>query len=308
VRRVLLAVLLVGAAVPWASARDALQVLDECLGKPDTSVEVTERCPELSSALTQSSFAAWLPRDWNRPDNQLSAQGLSELRVLLTRLAEARPARATSPAVQHVAGVLAALTRQEQAQVSWWTRFKEWLRRMMSGPSQSGENWLERWLNGVSLSRGARDVVTWGCMAVVVALALAVVVNELRVARLVGRRRVAGVAGAGGAEARADLTLAQIETAMPREQPALLLVLIAARLAARELLPPARTLTGRELARRARLADPSGRAHLAQLVAVCELIRFADEDVDEGVRVSALEAGRALLRAIDDLPTVAVPA
>jgi Domain of unknown function (DUF4129) len=311
VRRVLLAVLLAGLAVPCAAARDPLQVIDDCMARLDTSLDVgyahiAQRCPELAAALTQSPLAAWLPRDWNRPDNQLSAQGLSELRVLLVRAGELRPARGILPATQHVAGILAAISLPQPSQLSWWTRFKQWLRRIMSAPSQADESWFTRWWQSIKLSGNSRDLITGICLAVLVVLAVGVIVNELRVAGLLGRRSAAGTAVPRGPAARGQVTLGQIETVAPRERPALLLELIAAQLAVRGLLPPARTLTARELVRRARLPDSAGRANLVQLVAVCERIRFAAEDVEEEIRENALRAGRLLLSAIDTLPVSAV--
>jgi|HubBroStandDraft_6_1064221.scaffolds.fasta_scaffold71452_2 hypothetical protein len=299
---------------PCASARDALQVIDECIARLDTSVDVgyaliAQRCPQLTPALVQSPYAAWLPRDWNRPDSQqLSAQGLSELRILLGRAGEVRPAPGALAATQHVAGILAAISRPESSQLSWWTRFRQWLRRIMSGQADSGASWFARWWQSIDLSGESRDLITWTCLAVLVAVALGVVVNELRVAVLLGLRPAARTAATGGAPARAQVTLGQIETVAPREQPALLLELIAAHLGARGLLPPARTLTARELVRRARLPAQAARSDLMQLVGVCERIRFADEDVEEGIRENALRGGRVLLMAIDTLPVSAVRA
>jgi hypothetical protein len=307
VHRVLLAVLLTAVAAPCVSARDALQAIDDCVARLDTSVDIgytqiAQRCPELTPALKQSPFAAWLPRHWDQAGNQqLSAQGLSELRILLARASEVHPARDAVPATQHLAGILAAITRPAESQASWWTRFKEWLHRVMSGQSQDDEGWLVRWWRGLALSDTSTNLITWSCLAVLVALALGVGVNELRLAGVLGRRP-ARAASTGGSSGSTHGPAGPIGTVAPREQPAQLLELIAAHLFARGLLPPARGLTARELVRRARLPDQAGRANLTQLVAVCERIRFADEDVEEGIRERALREGRALLMAIDALP------
>jgi hypothetical protein len=313
VSRLLLAVLLIAVAARGVAAQDPLPVIDECIAKLDASVDVgyariAERCPQLTAALSQAPYASWLPADWKRPDNQLSAQGLSELRVLLARAADAHPLRAAAPDTRHVAAVLQVLALQEQAHVSWWSRFKEWLRQIMSLPSQPNESWLARWLRGFSLSRNAMDIIIWGCLALAVLLALGVIVNELRVAGRLGARTRRSRLNVAAAPGGSDLTLAQVEAAAPREQPGLMLELIAAHLAARDLLPPARTLTARELTRRARLPERGGRTHLAELVAVCERIRFADQEVEEDTRLGALQGARRLLETIDALPAVAVPA
>ena len=313
-RRGLLALLLVAAAAPCAQGREALAAIDECMAKLDTTLDVgytniAKRCPELTRTLMQSPWAPWLPAEWRREDNQLSVGALSELRTLLTRAAQADAPRRTPPRTQRVAGGLAALVRHEPVPESWWTRFKLWLRRILTPQPQEDQGWVRRLLAGVKPSRNSLEWIGWGSLALVVALALAVVINELRIARLLGPRgRHAPGVRAGEAQNPADMRLEDIERAAPGEQPALLLAFITLQLIAQERLPPARALTTRELARRARLPDQSGHAYLAQLLAVCERIRFSDTEVDAQSRASALRSGRALLAILAALPPVAAPA
>jgi Domain of unknown function (DUF4129) len=314
VRRGLLALLLVAAVAPCAQGREALAAIDECIAKLDTALDVgyspiAEHCPELTPALTQSPWAPWLPADWQREDNQLSASSLSELRTLLSRAAQADAPRRTPPRTQRVAGVLAALVRHEPVPESWWTRFKLWLRRILTPQPQEDQGWVRRLLAGVTLSRNSLEWIGWGSLVLVVALALGVVINELRMAGLLGpRARHAPGVRAGEANDPADLRLEDIERAAPAQQPALLLAFITLQLIAQERLPPARALTARELARRARLPDQSGHASLAQLLTVCERIRFSGTEVDAESRASALRSGRALLTILAALPPVAAPA
>ena len=87
--RWLLALLLAAAGLPGAQARDALGAIDACLRQLDRNLDVgyqhiAARCPDLAPSLAQSEWAAWLPRDWNRQESLLSADGLTELRTLLT--------------------------------------------------------------------------------------------------------------------------------------------------------------------------------------------------------------------------------
>jgi len=68
VARVLLALLLAAALLPCAPARDALQAIDDCVPRLDSELDVgyarvAARCPELTPALGESSFAAWRPAD-----------------------------------------------------------------------------------------------------------------------------------------------------------------------------------------------------------------------------------------------------
>jgi hypothetical protein len=308
-----LALLLVAAA-PCAQGHEALAVIDECIAKLDTAMDVgydsiAKRCPELTPALTQSPWAAWLPADWKRPDNQLSASGLSELRTLLSRAAQADTARRAPPRAQRVAVVLAALTRDEPVPEGWWARFKDWLHGILTVQPQADRGWLRGWLAGITLSSNSLELIGWGSLALVVALALGVVINELRIARLLAPHgpRVPGVRSSG-ANDLAGMTLDDIERAAPAEQPGLLLAIITLRLIAQERLPPARALTARELARGARLPDQSGHACLAELLTVCERIRFSGTQVDAESRANALRSGRTLLAILAALPPVAAPA
>lgn len=304
--RTLLALLLMAAAAAGAQPRDALQALDDCLGRLDTELDVdyahiAARCPDLTPALTASRWAPWLPADWRRPDNQLSAAGLTELRTLLARAAQPATARPSPPRTERVAAVLAAVTRNNEARDSWWMQFKDWLRRILAPRGPGDQGWLARWLARIRLSAAASELIVWAALALVVALAAGIVINELRVAvrgRAPGTRALAGE----GRRGVPLLTLEQIDRAAPGRQPALLLELIAQRLADQGRLPPARALTARELGRRARLPDEVGRGRLAELVTVCERLRFSAEEVGVQSLAAALRSGRQLLVMLDAAP------
>jgi hypothetical protein len=311
VARALLALLLAAAAVPCVQARDALSAIDECVARLDSELDVgyariAARCPDLTAALRDSPFAPWLPADWERPDNQLSATGLSELRAQLAH--ESRPELPvrSAPRIERVAPALAAVKPSEGGGASWWQRFKDWLRSVLTARPQPNEGWLGRWLAGVKLSTGTTQLIAWGSLAVLVALAAGIVLNELRIAGVLrgldGQRRQRAVEAA---RASAALALEEIERAAPEQQPGLLLELIASRLAAQDRLPPVRALTARELGQQARLPQESGRARLVELVAVCERVRFSGERVSAASLAAALRGGRLLLAGLDTEPLVA---
>jgi hypothetical protein len=299
VRRWLVALVISILALPCAQAREAAQAIDECLAQLDPGADigyarVVVRCPDLPGALAQSPAAAWLPADWNRPDNQLSAAGLAELRGLLTQpqVRAQRPA----PRVEAVAALLATLVQSERSNSSWWDRSRQWLRRMLAARPAQDENWLARLLVK-AFSSSAAEAITWMALALVVALALGIIVNELRLAGIIGgaadshRRRAERVsAGPAG--------LDQIARATPAEQPRMLLEFIARRLAEQQRLPPARALTTRELTQRARLPEGE-RASLAELAAVCERVRFSGREVPGASLADAVAHGKSLLAALD---------
>ena len=309
--RALLALLLAAALVPCAQARAALEAIDDCLARLDTELDVgyariAARCPDLTAALGASSFAPWLPADWKRPDNQLSAAGLSELRAQLVRESGGGDNRRPAPRSERVASVLASVTHGDAASIGWWQRFKDWLRRILTTRAPTDSGWLRRWLAGIELSRSATRLITWASFAIVVALAAGIVINELRIAGVLrGRRARSQARSADVSRGGSAAALEEIERAAPEQQPALLLELITARLAALRRLPPARALTARELERQARLPEESGRARLAELVTVCERVRFSGAAVSSASLTAAVRGGRALLAALATAPLAA---
>ena len=278
-RRWLAGILFLLAGSSGAHAHELLDRLDACVARLDRELDVgyeriAARCPELPGTLTHSAWAPWLPADWNQPGNQLSAEGLGELHTLLSRsLAPSAPARAPRP--QTAAAVVARISPAADSGKGWWARFTAWLRKITTrGEADSG---LGAWLSRLDFSHGAFTVVAWLALALVMAVALAILVNELRIAGVFRARRPAGSRGALAPDGAgvADERLHQLERREPREQPALLLQLIAERLTEQGRLPPARALTARELLHGARLADDSERAALAELAVASEQLRFS---------------------------------
>jgi hypothetical protein len=78
--------------------------------------------------------------------------------------------------------------------------------------------------------------------------------------------------------------------------------LIALRLAAQQRLAPTRALTARELERQARLPGGPARAWLAELVGVCERVRFSAGGVAGTSLAGALQSGRRLLLLLESAP------
>ena len=287
------------AAATGAQAHELLDRLDSCIGHLDQELDVgyeriAARCPQLAANLAHSAWSPWLPADWNQPRNQLSAQGLTELRTLLARsLKPDAPARA--PSTQKVAAVLQRISAAEDAHPGWWAQFKAWLRRITSG-REGGSNWLSGWLGALDLSQRAARLIAWLALSLVVAVAVAILINELRIAGLLKVRAPAADGGRPQAgDAPAGWRLDDLEGREPREQPGLLLQLIAERLTAQGRLPAARALTNRELLRAARLADQSERDSLAELAAAAEQLRYSTRDFAAASLASAISAGRRML-------------
>jgi hypothetical protein len=295
--------LLAAAGAAHALVPDALSAVDACIARLDPSTDIgyariASRCPDLTASLSASPWAPLLPPDWSRSGNLLSAGGLAELRTLLSRAQPAAPARALP--LDRLNAVLAGLKPVYQPPRSWWARFKEWLHRVLEPqPGDTRSSWLRRLFDELQLSRHATDLAAWAALAVLVALAVAILLNELRVAGLLK----GGAARRHAVKDRAlpgePVCLAQVQAAALCEQPRLLLQLIIARLRERNWLPPARSLTVHELARAARLPHAVDYQHLQALAGTCEQARFARVAIAPAAVLAALESGRELLADIE---------
>lgn len=304
-RRVLLALVLVLAATPAAVARDALAVIDSCLKQLDPSLDVgyekiAARCPDLAPALKASPWQAWLPRDWDKSGNELSDQGLTELRTLIVRETRRRVGM-LAPRVERVSSVLAALEAGQPEPAGWWARFKAWVRGIVAARAAAGpDSWLARLLGATRLSERVARLLMVAVCAVLMAVAAAIVINELSLAGWLRRsgQTGAGQAAGAGAQPPAACDLGQVAAAAEELRPRLLLELIARRLYEQGRLPPARALTVQELLRAARLADDADRERLRVLAAASERLRFSNSGPGRDALGAALAAGRELLAAL----------
>jgi hypothetical protein len=307
--RLLLALVLVLAATSAAAMPDALGAIDGCLKQLDPSLDVgydkiTARCPELAPALRASPWAGWLPRNWDKAGNALSDQGLTELRTLIERESQ-RHAAMRAPRIAGVSAVLAALTAGQTRPTTWWERFKAWLHGIFEARAAADtDSWLARLLGTTQVpERVVRLIIVAVCVVLVV-LAGAVVMNELRLAGWLHRpdRPGAGRAVDAGAEPADGSGLGQIEAAAEEARPRLLLELIARRLHEQGRLPPARALTVQELLRSARLTGGADRERLRVLAAASERLRFSNSMPGPEALGAALAGGRELLVSLRAAP------
>ncbi|HEX4648023.1 MAG TPA: DUF4129 domain-containing protein [Steroidobacteraceae bacterium] len=305
-RRWFVALVLAAAGLQAGEAREALESLDSCLARLGNesggdAPAILERCPDLAPALSQSQWSPWLPHDWSRnsADNRLSATGLGELRTLLARTA-ALPASPHTAQVGEVTRVLARVMVADAQPGGWWSRLKHWLREVLTPrPQVQDDTWRRRLFGDLQVSQAVLRIIAWSALAGVVALALAVLMNELRVAGVLrtqqgGPGRARTVPSGPAAPAFPDL-----ERAPASEQPRLLLELITRRLDERQLLPPSRALTLQELTRAALLPGEADRARLRELATTCERMRFSEEPPAAGTIAAALRQGRELLMELD---------
>ncbi|MBS0364967.1 MAG: DUF4129 domain-containing protein [Proteobacteria bacterium] len=288
-----------------ASLRSARQAVDACLRQLDPAVDtdyarINARCPGLAPTLIDAPFAPWLPSDWNESDGNLSAAGLKQLDSLLVREGARTPLR-EAPPVERVRAALAALHSHARPQ-GWWERLWRWLRGLATDGEQPALPWWQRWFSGASISQRALHLTVWGVVASLIILAVSVLVNELRVAGVLRRRRPRRAAHT--AEGAAPRDAPDPDTALPEQRPALLLEQVAQRLVEQERLPPARAFTARQLVRRARLAQAADRERLERLAQVSEQLRFSDRPVPAQRIAEAIGQGRELLASLYSPATV----
>jgi hypothetical protein len=307
-RRLLAALLMLAApiAVLAAASPDPLAEIDACIARLDPQVDIgyariVARCPDLTPALEQSGWAAWLPRGWKEARNDLSAGSLSELRVTVQReLAPRAPSRMLE--VQRLKVVLDELGATGQQHSGVWARFKQWLRSLFQRrDDETDTGGFDRLLDRLGISDTILETITYVLLGGVVALAGLILFNELRAAGAFGGRRTRG-AGGDDEELSIDRprpTLRDIEQAALAERPRLLLELIAGKLTDLKLLPPAGAFTAREIVRTAQLREERDRSRLSELALTAERARYAAGSLEPAVVETAVEQGRALLTTLD---------
>jgi hypothetical protein len=294
------------------SIKTARIALDACVRRlnPETDIgyeRVTARCPDLVRRLDESGLAAWLPRDWRRPGNDLSPGGLRELDNLLALQDRNSSPPTHQPNVRHLPAVLAGFAGGGAAERNgWWARTKAWLRDVFERREEEDDNWFSRVVGHSGLSQAVIELVSYVALALVVVLAGVIVVNELQVEGMPGRlwrryvaRRRTAVSVVGAEREGANVsTWEEVQKAAPAQRPRMLLELVATRLTEEGRLPQSRALTARELAHLARLPDEADRGRLLDLARMAERMRFSNDQVPDTAVGAVLEGGRLLLERI----------
>jgi hypothetical protein len=282
----------------------ALEAIDGCVARLDAEVDVgfsriAARCPDLAPALEGGGFDRWLPRDWSEPRNELSVGGLEELRELLARELAQRP-RIRTPSIERLRAELGRLTAPVPRRAGIWSGFASWLRRVggrrADSPLYRG---LAHMLRRIELAPATVRIAAGAAFAGIIALALLIIVNELRAAGVLR----AFSRGASGLKRRPGaLGLADSARAGPVEltgEPHLLLGAILERLSRARGLTGLRSLTVRELLGAVRLEDAESARELERLALTAERVRYAGEPVSSRELVAAVEGARSLLSKLE---------
>jgi hypothetical protein len=301
----LLAQVTAAAPAPADSPASLSQFLDACRSRLDRELDVgyeriAARCPDLAPHVENSAVGAWLPRGWQDAGSGLSAGSLEELRTLIARELDSR-AQSRAPSVPRLHEVLTRLGDAAQSRSGVWSRLREWLRQVTRREDDPRTpEFLTRLLSRVGFSARAIELVSYACLAGVMALAALIIANELRAAGI--RLRPGAARRSTGAKPRQTperASLEEIEGAVLEERPRLLLAVILERLSRRGLLPPARSLTVGEVTRGARLPDDADGARLSELASAAECVRYSQAVPSPARLEAAVSGGRTLLEHLE---------
>lgn len=286
------ALLLCGVAVAGAP-----ELLQDCAARAAPEVrgigELEAACPGVADALLETGLVAGLPQRWRET---LAPEALRDLGLLADRYTDA-PVRAV-PDAGAMRAILDQLASEQVApEPSWWSmlldRLKSWLARQASGSS----GWLERTLEQLARSADLITALTYVLVALVIAAAAWIIVNEVRVAGALSRRREAGASRAVPASSSmAQPDISDLDALALRDQPAMLLRLLVARLMARGLLRAERNLTHRELVSHNTIAVPQQRTCFARVTQFAERQVYGHGEPDESQLGPVVADGRELLR------------
>lgn len=250
-------------------------------------------CPGIEHALVEQGYSPFLSE---RQLDELSIYGLSDLRQLADRYVE-RPAPG-GISTGSLAPILESLDAERRAgqPPTLFERFKRWLRETFGKRQDPSDSWLGRWLENIDVPETVTRVVVYGLIALVTILALAVLINELRVAGILGskeiERKPSAVAG-DAAQATKESTLADLDATPPAQRPSALLRILVATLVKRGRLRAERSLTHRELVTRVSL-DDAQRESFGQVSKLSERTVYGNARVSPDEMDRVVQAGREL--------------
>jgi uncharacterized protein DUF4129 len=242
-----------------AAARVVIADCASKLGAGAAGLEkVEERCPELASALQAAGI---------RPLIIASSRDRFDRQSLLSLVTFLHPAVTTGPDVSRLGPILRGM-QKPVARPSWWQRVWDWIGKHLFGSSpDSADSW---WAKIVRQTIGAPWLWITLILCALVALVVAVVVVVAREVR----------AGRTGKDASAAIPIAPIgppgsQLALLRQlpltqRPARLFAMLISRLVSVDRLPADRSLTHREVVRRARVDESDQRRYIESLARLSE--------------------------------------
>lgn len=269
-----------------AGADEVGRRLDRCLNALNAGAEplppyrrliLEEVCPGLTRAVAELPAAASLSQPLGL---QTTPNQLRDLRALLDSY-RSPPAGVERFDFAALPELLARTLQVEPTPpLSWWQRFKDWLAQKLRGSDETDYRWLTEFLKSLDPPEWLADLILRASVAVILLLALAVVVNELRAADLASwlqrRSRTQRANRVPAATGAARLTWKDVTNLPPGQQPAALLRLVLQALIERGLLPDDQSLTNREMLALLGAAARTPAAPFAELAAAADAVLFGN--------------------------------
>ncbi len=313
-RYILLLGLLSGALaapITWAAAdAGAIEVgsrLDRCLSELDAAADpvpsyrrliLEDICPGLAQAIAELPVSGSLSLPL---DQQTTPDQLHDLRALLDSY-RSPPASVERFDFAALPGLLARTLHVESTPpVSWWQRFKDWLGKKLRASGDSDYRWLTEFLKSLNPPAWLADLILRASVAVILLLALAVVVNELRANNLSSwlqrRRRTQRTSRVPAGANETRMAWKDVANLPPGQQPAALLRLVLQELIERGVLPDDRSLTNGELLARLGAAARAHAAPFAELASAADAVLFGNRAVVAAQLAPLHQAAQAIVGA-----------
>jgi len=286
------------AAAPLGTLRDCAATASPALSGIK---ELGAACPQLMDALQSLGLDELLYDGWRQ---RLNRDALGDLTDLTERYGGSKPG--SSPDVAALPGILRSLARESTpVAASWWGAFKAWLGRWLAHDSAISER-LDRWLERIAQSMTPSNLILYSLVALVLIAALAVIVNELRAAGLLGRGRRERAASQTRRPRSAERTplAAASQPAALADRLAALLQLLVKRLVQTRRLRSERSLTHRELVARSAFDSETQRAVFAGVASTAESILYGPRRAAPEHVQRVLQDGQTLLAQLSDRSSV----
>lgn len=254
-------------------------------------------CPGIEHALVEFGYAPFLSQ---AQLDGLTTYGLVDLQHLAQRYTpgnEAQSAREMD--VTRLDSILHSIEEPTRAELQpgLFERLKRWLRKVFDRQAANPGSWLNQWLPDLTLPEAVSKALGYLLIGIVIAVAIGVLVNELRAAGVL--RRGAGSrrdrsAGPDEGSPLAMPALRDLDALPLRDRPSMLLRMLVATLVQTGRLRTERSLTHRELGSSAALDEQAQRECFQCVAALGERTLYGGSSVPAEEIESVVAAGRSL--------------
>ena len=292
-RAMRIAVLIAGLAACTclaAAPRDVVRQCAETVSPALSGIKsLGAACPQLEQSLRSLGLDQTLYDGWRE---RLSRDALRELVNLEESYGGPKPGK--SPQVSALPGIVQALVREHAPLATYSDAVRAWFKTWLAR-HPGMVTWLDRLLDRMGQSATLLNLISFTLVGLVLATALAVIVNELRANRANRHRRSRAAAVR---EPQSETISAESGGS---ERPALdggvseLLQILVGRLMQTRRLATERSLTHRELVARSTFDSDSQRAVFAEVSTTAESLLYGPQFAAPEELNRVLREGRVLL-------------